>query len=206
MENVVRSPSDPSKPGARQSLIEVGRRLLVEEGEEGLPSIVAVCEQAGCSRSFFYAHFLDRNEYAIELLDSVLGELVDAFLCDAFQGGFDLTQRVRHLADVVGGPLSPEVAELRGAYLVVLGSLDDHERLRKHHAEAIKRVIDLIESTVRCELDAGRLRTGVEPRGTAEFLMLVAFGSVLWADTGVPMDTEGLGDGLVAVLEPPPNT
>lgn len=194
--------SNTAKPDIRSAFIAAGRELILEAEGSCLPSVVAVCERAGHSRSVFYGHYLDRDQYILALLDSVLADLTEALICDAIQGTFDLRERVRHFASVVGTRAEGDISELRMAYLAVLQSLDDHERVRKHHAEAVGRVIDLVAAAVRCGQDAGQFRSDLDPHGVAEFVMLVGITGVLWMDSGIALDAEGLGEGLVRLLEP----
>lgn len=189
---------------ARQALIAAGRDLLVE-GEGGvIPSVVAVCERAGCHRSAFYGHYLDRDEYVLELLDSVLADLTEALICEAVQGPFDLAEQVRHFASTVRSPASEELSRLRSAYLGVLRSLDEHDRVRKQHADVVEQTIDLVATAVRCGQEAGQFRDDVDPRATAQSLMLLSITGVLWSDSGIPMDSEALGESLVHILEASP--
>lgn len=187
----------------RRTLLDAGRRLVVESGGRELPSIVEICERAGYSRGAFYAHYPDREHYVRELLEQILDELADTLARATIDGPSDVGEAVRDFVSTVASKESDEARDLRTAYLSVLGSLRDPSPIRERHAEAMRGVIDRLETAVAAGQRSGHTHPDIDARDVATLLTLMGIAGVLWADAGVPVDAESLGETLLHLLETP---
>ncbi len=187
----------------RRALLGAGRRLVVESGGRELPSIVEICERAGYSRGAFYGHFTHRDHYVDELLEEILDDLADALVRATLDGPAGVGEAVRDFVSTIGSEESDEARDLRTAYLSVLGSLRDRSPIRERHAEAMRGVIDRLETAVADGQASGRLHPDIAARDVATLLTLMGIAGVLWVDAGVPVDAKSLGETLLHLIEAP---
>jgi TetR/AcrR family transcriptional repressor of nem operon len=68
-------------------LIEAGLRMLLERGYNSL-GLQAILEETGIPKGSFYHHFVDKEDFALQVIDAYIGEVhtvLDACLGDATQ-------------------------------------------------------------------------------------------------------------------------
>ena len=67
------------KQDTRRALIDAAVRLFFEHGTEA-PSLVMICEEAGCTRGAFYVHFKTREELIVAAMERSLGDFLNQIL------------------------------------------------------------------------------------------------------------------------------
>ena len=81
-------PREQAKQETREALLQAGIRMFSEQGVD-LPSLDAICAEAGFTRGAFYVHFKDRDDFLMAVVDRVLNDFVDRVI-STDQGSNDL--------------------------------------------------------------------------------------------------------------------
>lgn len=86
--------------GARDRLIEVGLELLLEKGYHGLGT-AEVLSRAQAPRGSFYHHFVDKEDYALQVVDAYMTGVHAALDQCVDDADLEPLQRIRAFFDLV---------------------------------------------------------------------------------------------------------
>jgi len=187
-----------AKRETRAALIRAGLAAFAEEGLDA-PSLDAICARAGYTRGAFYVHFAGREEFVVAVMESVLGEFLDAIL-GADSEGADLERTIRRFADalVEGNPVTGAPGSMRTHQLidVCCRSPRIRERFLAMLAEAQRR----IERAALAGQRAGVVRKDVAAHSVAAMLVTLAMGVVQMYELGAPLSPDEVRTTVARVL------
>jgi AcrR family transcriptional regulator len=169
----------------RQEIIEAGRRLLFETGDEGAVTIRSVANAVGVSPPSIYLHFADKDTLLVAICEDTFAALDEA-IEKAAAGADDIVDELarRGGAYVRFGRDNPEQYRI---LFMSRPAMDSGEppapAAFQHQVEAVQRAAD-----------AGRLRDDIDPLTAALVLwagvhgitsLLIAKPSFPWGDVDV---------------------
>jgi AcrR family transcriptional regulator len=189
---------EDAKRETRAALIRAGLAAFAEEGLDA-PSLDAICARAGYTRGAFYVHFSDRDDFLVAVMESVLGDFLDAIIADESDGD-DLEQTVSRFASalVQGNPVTGAPGSMRTHHLidVCCRSQAIRERFLAMLGEAQQRVARAVEDSQR----AGLVRDDLTPDAIAAMLVTLAMGVVQMFELGVPLEPEQVREAVIRML------
>jgi AcrR family transcriptional regulator len=187
-----------AKRETRAALIRAGLAAFSEQGLDA-PSLDAICARAGYTRGAFYVHFAGREEFIVAVMETVLGDFLDAVI-GAGSGGADLEATILRFASalVEGNPVTGAPGSMRTHQLIDVCSRSPRvrERFLAMLAEAQRRV----ESAAKAGQDAGTVRDDVSAASLAAVLVTLAMGVVQMFELGAPLSPEDVRATIVRVL------
>ena len=192
---------EESKRETRAALIRAGLAEFLEHGLD-VPSLDAICARAGYTRGAFYVHFRDRDDFVVAVMESLLGNFLDAVI-GAGDGSGSLDETVLRFARalVEGNPLTGASGSMRTHHLIDVCTRSEkiRERFLAMLAEAERRVANAAAAGQR----AGSVRTDVSPETIASILVMLAMGVVQAFELGMPLRAESVRESLLLLLAPP---
>lgn len=192
-----------TREATRRALLEAGLNLTIEAGGE-IPSIEAVCRQAGYTRGAFYVYFEDREQFVNELLDWLLSDIIGAVFETPAEGAASLQEIVtRFDSGLATGDLPGVEANVRAGYLAVLREVRPGTKVRERHAELMVEVHNRLVQRVQDGQGSDVLRGDVAAEHVAMLLLLTAVGAIMWNGVGVLKDGHELGNALLSLVEAP---
>lgn len=189
------SPRPRAPDETKAALVAAAARLFLRDGLD-VPSLDAICEEAGKTRGAFYVHFKSREDLVAAVVELALTELLDRIV----RPDQDLPAIVRSFVAALSAgalPLSPEVRfsqvleasvrspELRVRFLAML-------------LIAKGRVADAIERSIA----SGSVDDARDPHAVAEMLLAIVLGVQAAAQLGAPYDAAGVEREVLAMLAP----
>jgi AcrR family transcriptional regulator len=195
-----------TKRETRDALLRAG---IEEFGERGFdaPSLDAICARAGKTRGAFYVHFRDREDFVVAVVETVLGDFLDAIIATGDRAR-DLEETVRRFASVVDARLSPGEPPPSG-----IGSTYDEvqlhrlleacarsPRLRERFAALLAEAIRRVTEAAREARGAGTLRDDVDVEQLGTLLVAIALGATSAIELGMTLDPARASEALLALL------
>jgi len=189
---------EETKRETRAALIAAGLAAFAEEGLDA-PSLDAICARAGYTRGAFYVHFTDRDDFLVAVMESVLGDFLDAIISEDADGA-DLEQTLRRFTSalVLGNPVTGEPGSMRTHHLIDVCCRSPQIRTRflEMLDEAQRRVAVAAADGQR----AGTVRRDVEATEIATILVTLAMGVVQMFELGMPLDPEKLRQSVLRLF------
>ncbi len=185
-----------TKDATRAALIEAGMALFARDGLD-VPSLDAICAEAGFTRGAFYVHFEGREDFIVAVMETATGHFVDAVLS---VGGSGLG---------VAGTIAAFAGAVQGGRFPVFGDVPIHhflaacarsKELRQRYLGLMLDVRTRLADGVRRDQVSGQLRDDVDPELTAGLLLAVALGVGTMNALAVPFDAEAHAAALTALL------
>jgi AcrR family transcriptional regulator len=179
----------------RAGLVAAAARLFQRDGLD-VPSLDAICEEAGYTRGAFYVHFRSREDLVAAVVELALSELLErivrpdqdlpeiarSFVAALSAGALPLSAGTRFSQVLEACARSPELrARLLAVLLVAKGRL----------ADAVRR------SVARGVVDPAR-----DADAIAEMLLALVLGVQVAAQLGAPHDASGVEREVLAMLAP----
>lgn len=189
-----------AKQVTRKALLSAALAETVEHGGT-VPSIEAICARTGYTRGAFYFHFKNRAEFVVEMLGWVLGDIFEAIFVGAGAGAADLRTIVTRFTGALARREWPDVSDIRSAYLAVLIAVRGNQDVRDRHAAFMGAIIEGLEGAIREGQGSGAVREDIDPRRTAELLLLIAIALIAWDGIGIPLDPGALGESALGFVE-----
>jgi AcrR family transcriptional regulator len=192
---------EETKRETRGALIGAG---LAEFAEHGLdvPSLDAICARAGFTRGAFYVHFRDRDDFVVAVMESVLGDFLDAIIAGGDTGagvGGTVARFVRAL--VQGNALTGASGSMRTHHLIDVCARSGKIRARflAMLGEAERRVAGAAAAGQR----AGTIRADVTAETIGALLVVLAMGVVQVFELGMPLPLDEIRASVLRLLGAP---
>lgn len=190
-----------AKLKTREALIRAGMAEFVEQGLD-VPSLDAICARAGYTRGAFYVHFRDRDEFVVAVMESVLGDFLDAIIAGGDAGG-GVEETVARFAQalVQGNALTGESGSMRTHHLIDVCTRSERIRTRflAMLAEAQRRVAAAAAAGQR----AGTVRSDLPSATIGALLVVLAMGVVQVFELGMPLELEEIRKAVLRLLGAP---
>jgi TetR/AcrR family transcriptional repressor of nem operon len=197
---------EATKRETRDALLRAG---IEEFGERGFdaPSLDAICARAGKTRGAFYVHFRDREDFVVAVVETVLGNFLDAIIATGDRAR-DLEETVRRFAGVVtarlpdAGPLPSGIAHAYDEVQLhrLLEACARSPRLRERFAALLVEAIRRVGEAAREARGAGTLRSDVDVDQLGALLVAIALGAISAIELGVDVDPDRASETLLALL------
>jgi TetR/AcrR family transcriptional repressor of nem operon len=189
------SPRPRAPDETRAALVAAASRLFLRDGLD-VPSLDAICEEAGKTRGAFYVHFRSREDLVAAVVELALTELLDrivrpdqdlpaivrSFVAALSAGALPLSREVRFSQVLEASVRSPE---LRVRFLAML-------------LVAKGRIADAIERSIA----SGTVDASRDPHAVAEMLLAIVLGVQSAAQLGAPYDAAAVEREVLAMLAP----
>jgi AcrR family transcriptional regulator len=192
---------EDAKLKTREALIRAGMAEFVEHGLD-VPSLDAICARAGYTRGAFYVHFRDRDDFVVAVMESVLGDFLDAIIAGGEAGGGIEETVVRFAQALVqGNALTGESGSMRTHHLIDVCTRSERIRLRflDMLGEAQRRVAAAAAGGQR----AGTVRSDLPATTLGALLVVLAMGVVQVFELGMPLDFAQLRTTVLRLLGGP---
>lgn len=96
------------------------------------------------------------------------------------------------------------MSEVRAVYVSILTQIRRSGNIRNEPEDLMSTAISRLEEAIRAGKEVGDVRANVEPRRTAEMLVLVGIGLSVWDGLGLRVaDPPGLVESLLVLIEKP---
>lgn len=195
-------PREELKRETRDALLRAGLEEFLERGLD-VPSLDAICARAGFTRGAFYVHFRDRDDFIVAVMETVLGDFLDAIVASD-GGGDDLEETVTRFVRILvaGNPVTGSAGSMRTHRLldVCTRSTVIRERFLQMLAGAEARVT----AAASAGQEAGNVRRDLPPSEVAVMLVALAMGVVQMFELGVPLRLDALRAAVLGMLAPSP--
>ncbi len=193
---------DLTKQETRRALIAAAMAEFVEHGFD-TPSLDAISARAGYTRGAFYVHFKDRDALVVAVMETVLGEFLDAILAvDTDGDDSDLEATVFRFANALaqGNQVTGESGSMRTHHLLEVCARSPliRERFLEMIGEAERRVAE----ATRAAQAAGTVRTDTDANAVAAILSSLAMGVVQMFELGVPVNLDAMRATVLTLLAP----
>jgi TetR/AcrR family transcriptional repressor of nem operon len=193
-------PREEVKRETRDALLRAGLEEFLERGLD-VPSLDAICARAGFTRGAFYVHFRDRDDLIVAVMETVLGDFLDAIV-SSDGGGDDLEETVTRFVRILvaGNPVTGSAGSMRTHRLldVCTRSTVIRERFLQMLAGAEARVTAAAEAGQ----EAGNVRRDLPPSEVAVMLVALSMGVVQMFELGVPLRLDALRAAVLGMLAP----
>ena len=194
---------EEAKQETRAALIAAGLAAFADEGLD-TPSLDSICSRAGFTRGAFYVHFESRDDFLVAVMESVLGDFLDAVISEDADGD-DLEQTLGRFKNALvhGNPMTGEPGSMRTHHLLDVCSRAPQirERFLAMVEEARSRVAVAAADGQR----AGTVRNDIPPQQIASLLVTLAMGVVQMFELGTPLEPEKLHKAVLLLLSPNTN-
>lgn len=170
-------------------------RLFLRQGLD-VPSLDAICEEAGKTRGAFYVHFKSREDLVAAVVELALGELLDRIV----QSDQELPAIVRSFIAALSAGALPLSHEMRFSQVLEACVRSPELRVRFLAMLLIAkgRVADAIERSIA----SGTVDAARDPHAVAEMLLAIVLGVQAAAQLGAPYDANRVERELLAMLAP----
>lgn len=193
---VVKASPRPRAPDeTRAALVAAAARLFLRDGLD-VPSLDAICEEAGKTRGAFYVHFKSREDLVAAVIELALTELLDRIV----RPDQDLGAIVRSFVAALSAgalPLSPEVR-----FSQVLEASVRSPELRVRFLAMLLIAKGRIADAVERSIAGGTVDASRDPHAVAEMLLAIVLGVQAAAQLGAPYDARGVEREVLAMLSP----
>jgi AcrR family transcriptional regulator len=192
-----------AKEATRRALLRAGVDETIRHGGV-VPSIETICANAGFTRGAFYVHFESRDDFVVQMLEWVVGDIFQTIFANAGEGDADLRAIVGRFTDALVKREWPDVSDIRSAYLSVIAGLRQSRGVQKRHADLMSAAVARLEQAIREGQEAGQVRGDLDAHRVAELLLILGIGLIVWDDVGIPLDATALGDAFLDLVEGKP--
>lgn len=189
------SPRPRAPDETRAALVAAAARLFLRDGLD-VPSLDAICEEAGKTRGAFYVHFKSREDLVAAVVELALTELLDRIV----RPDQDLPAIVRSFVAALSAgalPLSPEVR-----FSQVLEASVRSPELRVRFLAMLLIAKGRIADAVERSIAGGTVDASRDPHAVAEMLLAIVLGVQAAAQLGAPYDARGVEREVLAMLSP----
>lgn len=197
------------KQETREALLAAA---LAEFAAHGLdaPSLDAICARAGYTRGAFYVHFRDRADLLVAVVEHAMTVFMDAVIATGGEG-HDLERTIDRFAGAVAGTLAGGARGDRPAlplpagvsFARVLEGVKRDPRLEGGFTALLAGATARLAAITTAGQDAGTIRRDVDARETGGLLVLVALGTMVALDVGLPLEPGALRDTVLKLLASP---
>lgn len=190
-----------AKAATRRALLDAGLAECMDRGGF-VPSIEAICARAGFTRGAFYVHFKGREEFIVELLERVVGDIFQQVFGTATRQEAGLDTIVSRFTATIISRQWPEGVDIRAAYMGVLSALRELAPVRDRHTELMTAAIARLTTAVLDGQRAGTISKALDARHIAQVVLLVGIGLIVWDGVGIPLEPDALGESFLRLLRP----
>ncbi|MBN8611805.1 MAG: TetR/AcrR family transcriptional regulator [Deltaproteobacteria bacterium] len=195
-KGVKASPRPRAPDETKAALVAAAARLFLRDGLD-VPSLDAICEEAGKTRGAFYVHFRSREDLVAAVVELALTELLDRIV----RPDQDLTAIVRSFVAALSAgalPLSPEMR-----FSQVLEASVRSPELRVRFLAMLLIAKGRIADAVERSIASGSVDASRDPHAVAEMLLAIVLGVQAAAQLGAPYDAASVEREVLAMLAPP---
>ena len=189
------SPRPRAPDETRAALVAAASRLFLRDGLD-VPSLDAICEEAGKTRGAFYVHFKSREDLVAAVVELALTELLDRIV----RPDQDLPAIVRSFVAALSAGALPLSREVRFSQVLEASMRSPELRVRFLAMLLIAkgRIADAIERSIA----GGTVDASRDPHALAEMLLAIVLGVQAAAQLGAPYDAAGVEREVLAMLAP----
>jgi AcrR family transcriptional regulator len=175
--------------------VAAASRLFLRDGLD-VPSLDAICEEAGKTRGAFYVHFKSREDLVAAVVELALTELLDRIV----RPDQDLPAIVRSFVAALSAGALPLSREVRFSQVLEASMRSPELRVRFLAMLLIAkgRIADAIERSIA----GGTVDASRDPHALAEMLLAIVLGVQAAAQLGAPYDAAGVEREVLAMLAP----
>ncbi|GAB4109585.1 MAG: hypothetical protein OHK0013_45180 [Sandaracinaceae bacterium] len=186
----VRAPAE-----TRAELIAAAARLFLRDGLD-VPSLDAICEEAGYTRGAFYVHFRSREDLVAAVVELALSELLDRIV----RPDQDLPEIARSFVAALSAGALPLSTGTR--FSQVLEACARSSELRVRFLAVLLVAKGRIADAVRRSVARGVVDAERDPDAVAEMLLAIVLGVQVAAQLDAPHDAAGVEREVLAMLAP----
>ena len=189
------SPRPRAPDETRAALVAAASRLFLRDGLD-VPSLDAICEEAGKTRGAFYVHFKSREDLVAAVVELALTELLDRIV----RPDQDLPAIVRSFVAALSAGALPLSREVRFSQVLEASMRSPELRVRFLAMLLIAkgRIADAIERSIA----SGTVDASRDPHAVAEMLLAIVLGVQSAAQLGAPYDAAAVEREVLAMLAP----
>jgi AcrR family transcriptional regulator len=195
----------PTKAGAsarprapeetRAGLVAAAARLFLRDGLD-VPSLDAICEEAGFTRGAFYVHFRSREDLVAAVVELALSELLERIV----RPDQDLAEIARSFVAALSAGALPLASGTR--FSQVLEACARSPELRVRFLAVLLVAKGRIADAVRRSVESGVVDAARDADAVAEMLLALVLGVQVAAQLGAPHDASGVEREVLAMLAP----
>ncbi|MBX7191108.1 MAG: TetR/AcrR family transcriptional regulator [Sandaracinaceae bacterium] len=189
------SPRPRAPDETRAALVAAAARLFLRDGLD-VPSLDAICEEAGKTRGAFYVHFKSREDLVAAVVELALTELLERIV----RPDQDLGAIVRSFVAALSAGALPLTREVR--FSQVLEASVRSSELRVRFLAMLLVAKGRIADAVSRSMKSGSVDPARDPDAIAEMLLALVLGVQAAAQLGAPYDASGVERELLAMLAP----
>ena len=189
------SPRPRAPDETRAALVAAASRLFLRDGLD-VPSLDAICEEAGKTRGAFYVHFKSREDLVAAVVELALTELLDRIV----RPDQDLPAIVRSFVAALSAGALPLSREVRFSQVLEASMRSPELRVRFLAMLLIAkgRIADAVERSIA----SGTVDASRDPHAGAEILLAIVRGVQSAAQLGAPYDAAAVEREVLAMLAP----
>lgn len=189
------SPRPRAPDETRAALVAAASRLFLRDGLD-VPSLDAICEEAGKTRGAFYVHFKSREDLVAAVVELALTELLDRIV----RPDQDLPAIVRSFVAALSAGALPLSREVRFSQVLEASMRSPELRVRFLAMLLIAkgRIADAVERSIA----SGTVDASRDPHAVAEMLLAIVLGVQSAAQLGAPYDAAAVEREVLAMLAP----
>ena len=202
------SPRPRAPDETRAALVAAASRLFLRDGLD-VPSLDAICEEAGKTRGAFYVHFRDREDLVAAVMQRALGGFLDAIIATG-EEAHDLERTVRRFEDAIAF-----ITQLRGAnarrrspvpggvpFHRILEACERSAAIRERFVGLLREAAERVAKTAEAGQVAATVRSDVRAEALGSLLVTLALGFVASVEVGAPFDATAARSLVLALLSP----
>lgn len=179
----------------RAGLVAAAARLFLRDGLD-VPSLDAICEEAGFTRGAFYVHFRSREDLVAAVVELALSELLERIV----RPDQDLAEIARSFVAALSAGALPLSSGTR--FSQVLEACARSPELRVRFLAVLLVAKGRIADAVRRSVQSGVVDAARDPDAVAEMLLALVLGVQVAAQLGAPHDASGVEREVMAMLAP----
>lgn len=160
---------------ARRRLIAATRELVAAQGV-GNTSVAAIGARAGMSRGAVNFHFGSKDDLLVAVSQEVTQDWEAQALADLGPATADADALVDGLVTAWLGELKGNPDRVRIVVMLLFEALGPSPHLHSHFGELATRVRSRVAEYLAAQQEAGRVNSGVDVEGFANFFVGVLFG------------------------------
>jgi len=192
---LIATPRPRAPDETRAGLVAAASRLFLRDGLD-VPSLDAICEEAGKTRGAFYVHFRSREDLVAAVVELALGELLDRIV----RSDQDLPAIVRTFVATLDAGALPLTKDLR--YSQILEAAVRSPELRVRFLAMLLVAKGRIADAIERSQAGGSVDSARDPHAVAELLLAIVLGVQAASQLGAPYQSASAEREMLAMLAP----
>lgn len=191
-------PREQAKQETREALLQAGIRMFSEQGVD-LPSLDAICAEAGFTRGAFYVHFKDRDDFLMAVVDRVLNDFVDRVI-STDQGSNDLADTMKRFIGAAEHGAVPLMGQRRLLMQLLATGSQRAEGILERYLAIFDGARDRLRAAAERGQAAGAVRADISANLVSLWLLAAALGMTQLLEAGVQVDFDEVRDSAQRLM------